>query len=286
VREKAVKIAVLMTCFNRVQTTVNCLDHFYGCQRPEGWQLDVYLVDDGSPDGTGRIVAQSFPDVRIIQGTGHLYWCGGMRLAWKAASEAADYDGYLWLNDDTLVFPSALSEIASAWAEASGRQAAAAIICGCTCNAQKTRCTYGGRSAAGALIDPTGQSARVDFINGNMVLVPKEVFLSVGNFPGYFTHALGDFDYSLRAEKVGHHSYITGNYVGVCEKGADPSWIDSAVPFSKRVRTLYSPKGSATPPVYFRFILTHYGLLTAMRRWLLLHVRVCLPSLWVKHGRF
>ena len=67
--------------------------------------LNVYLVDDGSTDGTSEAVKKNFPQVNIIKGDGTLFWNGGMRVAFSKAMES-EHDYYLWLNDDTILnFP-------------------------------------------------------------------------------------------------------------------------------------------------------------------------------------
>ena len=49
------KIAVLITCFNRRATTLSCLEQL-GLQRIDNGHLAVYRVDDGSTDGTPDVV--------------------------------------------------------------------------------------------------------------------------------------------------------------------------------------------------------------------------------------
>ena len=46
------RIAVLITCFNRIDKTINCLDSLYNSKSIDDYLIDVYLVDDGSTDGT------------------------------------------------------------------------------------------------------------------------------------------------------------------------------------------------------------------------------------------
>ncbi len=70
----------------------------------------MYLVDDGSGDGTTPAVHAEFPEVRVIAGTGHLYWSGGMRVAQQAAV-LSDPDYLLWLNDDVELEPEALATL-------------------------------------------------------------------------------------------------------------------------------------------------------------------------------
>lgn len=78
-------IAVLLTCHNRREKTLSCLQSLFGATMPEGYKTEVFLVDDGSTDGTGEAVEKCFPQVTVIQGDGNLYWNKGMNLAWKNA---------------------------------------------------------------------------------------------------------------------------------------------------------------------------------------------------------
>ena len=93
-------IAVLMTCHNRVNSTLECLAHLYEQTALDRVVLSVYLVDDGSSDGTGEQVHERFPDVNVLKGDGSLFWNGGMHRAFGEALKVG-FDYYLWLNDDT-----------------------------------------------------------------------------------------------------------------------------------------------------------------------------------------
>ena len=56
--------------------------------------LKVFLVDDGSTDGTSQAIKEKFPQVNIING--NLYWSRGMHIAWeKAIIDDLNYDFYL-----------------------------------------------------------------------------------------------------------------------------------------------------------------------------------------------
>ena len=96
------RLCALLTCFNRRDKTLACLDALYRCDLPAGVGLSAVLVDDGSRDGTGDAVRQRFPQVEVLRGDGSLYWSGGMRMAWARAM-AQGFDDYLWLNDDTIL---------------------------------------------------------------------------------------------------------------------------------------------------------------------------------------
>ena len=108
------RIAVLMTCHDRKPLTLRFLDALFGASTrlAEAASIDVFLVDDGCTDGTGEAVRRRFPGVRVIAGSGSLYWCGGMRKAWEEAAKG-DYDAYLWLNDDVVLHEDSLRRLVS-----------------------------------------------------------------------------------------------------------------------------------------------------------------------------
>ena len=106
------KVAVLLTVHNRREKTLACLENCYrqidSMKGDDTYSFSVYLVDDGSTDGTSEAVLQTYPQTHVIKGDGSLFWNHGMRTAWDAAA-ADEQDFYLWLNDDTLMKEGALS---------------------------------------------------------------------------------------------------------------------------------------------------------------------------------
>ena len=123
-------IAVLLTCYNRREKTLNCLKSLFNCQLPENHTLVVYLVDDDSSDGTSKAVRNDFPKVNVISGNGNLFWNKGMRLAWETASQTNDYDFYLWLNDDTILDNNAIFQLLETYYELINNHNKPALLCG------------------------------------------------------------------------------------------------------------------------------------------------------------
>src|SRR5579875_4150500 len=89
-------VAVLMTCFNRREQTLRCLQHLFAQTALTQISLHVVLLDDASTDGTAEAVREAFPDVQLMRGTGQLYWNRGMRMAFAEALRRG-FDFYLWL---------------------------------------------------------------------------------------------------------------------------------------------------------------------------------------------
>ena len=238
------RIAVLLTCYNRQEKTITCLKALFDSTLPEECILDVFLVDDGSTDGTAEAVKDTFPIVNIIKGNGNLFWNRGMRLAWKTAAKESEYDFYLWLNDDTVLTEFALVELFETYNEAFETDKQPAIIVGgCQSSQNSNEFSYGGKTDNGPVI-PNGKLLACKYINGNVVLVPKPIYNKLGNLSSDYSHGMGDIDYGLRANQKGFNSYTTKKYIATCPPNPGiPAWCNPSIPLSKRFNSLYSPKG-------------------------------------------
>jgi GT2 family glycosyltransferase len=275
-----ISIATLLTVYNRKEKTISCLGALFASRLPEGYSFDVFMVDDGSTDGTTDLVKLKFPVVNIIQGDGNLFWNRGLYLAWETATKTYDYDFYLWLNDDTFLYPNALKEMV----DCAKVENNASIICGTTVSpTNKNKITYGGRiNRNNALIIPNGNIQYCTYINGNAVLIPRGVYKKIGMNDPVFRHSTGDSDYGLRAIKAGIKISVSFHTVGVCaeHETLDP-WCNPQVPFIKRWNVFRTPLGN-NPEEFFIFEYRHNGLLKAIFHYFTNHLRVFFPVLWKK----
>ncbi len=238
------KIAALITCHNRREKTLRCLQSLFQASLKPDYKLDVYLVDDGSTDGTGEAIRNSFSEVNVIQGDGSLFWNQGMRLAWNSASKSGDYDFYLWLNDDTMLDLFALDELLNCYQEASEKERSAAVVVGaCQSSAGSNEFSYGGSTEDGPVI-PNGDIQICRYINGNAVLIPQMIYEKLGNLSPDYTHGMGDFDYGLRAINEGFVCCTTNKYIATCPRNEGvAAWCNPQTPILKRWQLMNSPKG-------------------------------------------
>lgn len=254
-------IAVLMTCHNRCEKTIVCLKSLYEQKLSNNFSLDVYLVDDGSIDGTEQSVRFNFPKIKIIKGNGNLFWCGGMRLAWSEAAKS-DYSAYLWLNDDTILFPEAIESLIETASNLKKKETNDSIIVGNFKDPTTGMTSYGGRMLKKTkIIEPSEFPQECEKMNGNMVLISANIFKCIGNLSSEFRHNSGDNDYSLRAIKNGFKVWIAPGFQGYCAINEDNNqWSDFNITLRKRLKILHSPKGQ---PFYetFLFAKRHKGIL-------------------------
>lgn len=259
-------IAILLTCYNRKQVTLECLKRIF--EQNISIDMDVFLCDDGSTDGTYESVKEKYPTIHVFKGTGNLFWNRGMLAAWQEACKVKEYDAYIWLNDDVFLYENAISELI----ECSAMCKDISIVCGAFCS-DSGEFSYGGRIKDGTPIIPNGMLQNVYWLNGNCVLIPKAVINKIGLLDKMFHHHLGDFDYGLRAQKAGFNIVTTRKYLGICA----PNTIKSnrsrkdGLSIIKRFQRLYSPLGD-NPFIQFRYTLRHFGVVKALKIFISLHI--------------
>lgn len=237
-------LAVLMTCYNRVAVTRRCLQRLFRCPLPENWRLAVWLVDDASPDRTGDIVVREFPAVHVIQSPGNLFWCKGMRLAWDTAAAAQDYDAYLWLNDDVMLFEDAFRVLARDLDRMPNARESV-FMGACQSGEDDSAISYSARLYDKKLAIPNGESPQpiCDMMSGNFVFVPRAVFRKVGPIYGGYWHGCGDHDYALMCERAGIMKYCCSKAVGVCPRQPERYLHLKDRTLAQRIKLLFTPKG-------------------------------------------
>ncbi len=255
---------------------MGCLRELFRQELPDGYQLDVYLTDDGCTDGTPEAIADEFPPVHIIKGDGNLFWNRGMYAAWSEA-EKYDYDFYLWLNDDTNLLRNALNMLIDTSAKIKHN----GIVVGATLDATKTRITYGGWSKEGLITDLQSEDICISF-NGNIVLISRSAYLVLGKNDPYFHHSLGDLDYGYRATEKGIPIKVCGSACGICDSHSTiAKWKDPAYSLCDRLKYLYSAGGNGSNPrEQFYFRRRHIGLHNAITIYISSHLHSMFPNLW------
>jgi GT2 family glycosyltransferase len=272
------QINVLLTCHNRVDRTLSCLESLRAQAGSMDASVEVILVDAGSTDGTVETVGERFPEVTVLRRGPELFWNGGMRVA-LARAYGGRPDHYLWLNDDVELDPDAVARLLETHRRLAAARPAPCIVVGSTRDPATGDFTYGGvvrphrwRRLRYEWVEPGHDPQPVETMNGNCVLIPHEVVDRVGNLAGVYTHGMGDFDYGHRATRAGCEVWIAPGTVGTCSRNPTRPRAGS---FDEHRRQVTSPTGGLPPAEWLTFarrwagpLWPIYGVSPYVRRFL------------------
>lgn len=255
------RIAVCMTSHNRREKTLAALDSLAKQRVP----LNVILVDAGSTDGTAEAVRVNFPDVRVLPAGPELYWSSGTRRAMQEAV-SEQVDAVLWLNDDTVLRPGALSAMCMAYDEAVHEDPSRPhVVVGTTASPDTSQVTYGGwatgpwwRPLRLSRVVPGLRTVPCDTFNGNAVLIPADALSRVGLVDDCWVHGGGDIDYGLRLSRSGVGVWVCPDVVGECAlNNIQRTWQDASLPLGERLRHMTDVK--SLPPTQHYLLCRRWG---------------------------
>jgi len=205
----AATVAVVIPTYNNLRLLMECLQAVRGLSYPRE-KLEIIVVDNGSTDGTARMLAGRHPHVRCIsleKNTGFAVACN--RGAAEASSEYVAF-----LNDD------AVPE--RGWIEG--------LLAGLRAGGEDALCAASHiRSRDGSEVEYAGASANlfgvgrprptwgwldspekpvegspVLFASGGAMLIHRRTFLDVGGFDPHFFAYFEDVDLGWRLWALGH----------------------------------------------------------------------------------
>jgi GT2 family glycosyltransferase len=210
-----------------------------------------------------------------------------MRLAFAEALKE-NFDYYLWLNDDSMFFPRAVRTMLDTSRSLKKKIGQDAIVVGSLHDVQSGVLTYGGRKIHSRWrpmsflpVEPSDKPEPCDVINGNCVLLPRDIAKVTGNLSADFTHGAGDYDYSLRAKEQGFSSWIAPGYVGTCSRNYSlrGSCKDNAISIKESADKLSSPTGLQRIQDWMLFTRRYGGILWPTY-WLRIFFRMNFPRVW------
>jgi GT2 family glycosyltransferase len=229
-----------------------------------GLQHDMVIVDDASTDDTVRLLRQYHPDAIIVNGTGDLYWAGGMRYGFDL-KWCDRYTHLLVFNDDSDFDEASLIKgLNKTFNNKILYQKAVCV--GAFVSRDKMESTYGAQKVksrwapmAYYRLPIKSEIQSGDTLNMNLAIIPKKVIEKIGFLDGGFSHSMADFDYGLRAKNNGFKIIQLPGYVGYCDRNpTTQTWKDRSLSISERIKKLHSKKGSP-PKEYWHYLKRHAG---------------------------
>lgn len=259
------KILAIFTCFDRKEKTEHCIRTLVSGN--PNYSFTFIVADDDSTDGTREVLAdmKNKYDIHLLQGTGNLFYSGGMRLGMKYALENIwnSYDYLLMINDDVSFYDGCIEILAQQSKEKQG-----AVIVGAMCNESgemsysAIKYTQGIKYRKMSLDECNVQA---DTFNANCVLIPYEAFKKIGAMDSHYVHSLGDFDYGLELKRNGYRIYVSKEFSGVCNNNSNRNtWTDRSLSRKDRIRKKENVKGAPTKQ-WFYFLNKNFGIIMAIK---------------------
>lgn len=258
------KIAVLLTTFNRANQTINCLISLKNAIKPINWDISIFITDDNSSDETVSSIISNFPDINITVSKNNLYWARGMNESWKRALSEFKYDAFLLLNDDVILFENFWFNIKSTHDYCLKYNKVGGVYVCSTLDPFNNSITYGGsilkkyflRIKTEILI-PSITPLTCQLTNANILFVTLNVVNKIGILDDKYIHGIADYDYSLSAISKKIKVYVTPNYGGYCINDHGSNWLNSSYSLKDRIDYLYSPKGLSYKE-YCYYLFKHF----------------------------
>jgi GT2 family glycosyltransferase len=243
------RVIIVTPVFNGRQHTEAFLNSLKTQNYPN---FETVIIDDGSTDGTAKMIEEKFPQTVVLKGNGNLWWSGSTNLGVEyALKHQANF--VLTINNDVTIPDDYISNLVKR-AALSPRSLIGSIIfyhddpnrvwyCGAYFDRIKGETMH----HSGRREDFT-EVIQSEWLTGMGVLVPVEAYLEVGlydkvNFPQYF----GDAEFSVRSRQKGYNLIIDPS----CEVYADvdSSWVLKQV-HTPKLRFLWDLFFSMRSPYY------------------------------------
>ena len=227
--EPVKKVALVIPVHNRRDTTLQGLRSLSRIDKT-GLDVTVYVVDDGSTDGTSEAVRSAFPEIRLIAGDGSLHYAAGTNRGISAALES-EPDFIVTMNDDSIFHDQFLQRLIAT----AGRHPRAIVGALLLLWNEPHKVFQVGQvwdTWKGGWQIPEDRTAfnipeqefEVECIVGNCVLFPTDAIRECGLMDEKtFPHGWGDAQWLMRMRKAGWKLVVDPKAYVWCEPNTNPT---------------------------------------------------------------
>lgn len=245
--ENARKVAIVIPVYNRREITLQGLRSLARVDKT-GLDVRIFIVDDGSIDGTSDAIRKNFPDVVLIQGDGTLHYAAGTNRGIEAALEwGAEF--VATMNDDAVFHDQLLQRLINT-TEANSRSIIGGLLLLWDEPHKVFQVGQTWDTLKGGWVIPDDLTAfnvpqtafRVECLVGNCLMLPAASIREVGLMnEKRFPHGWGDAQWMARFSKAGWNLLVEPKAYVWCEPNTYPKPLHE-MSRSKVLRTLFLDK--------------------------------------------
>lgn len=217
-----------MPVYNRREITLQCLRSLRRVDT-RGLEIKIFIVDDGSKDGTSDAIRRNFPEVELIAGDGTLHYAAGTNRGIEAAMQW-NAEFVVTMNDDAVYHDQFLQRLI-ATARANPRSIVGALLLLWNEPHRVFQVAPVWRSVKGGWVFPENMTAfdagkepfAVECIVGNCVMFPADGIRECGLMDEErFPHGWGDAQYIARFRRAGWNLLVEPRARVWCEPNTYP----------------------------------------------------------------
>lgn len=226
--ENLTKVGLVIPVYNRRETTLQCLRSLSKINA-EGLDVQIYVVDDGSTDGTSSAISSEFPYVNLVKGDGTLHYAAGTNRGISAALKK-DPDYIVTMNDDAIYHEDFLQRLIKT-SKQNPRSIIGSLLLLWDEPHKVFQVDFRWETLKGGwqqehdltVFDFPKDPFEVEGMAGNCILFPAKAIKECGLMDEEkFPHGWGDMQYVVRMKKAGWKLFIEPRSFVWCEPNTNP----------------------------------------------------------------
>jgi len=202
------KVTVIILNWNGINDTIKCLESLKKIDYPN---YDVVVIDNGSEGDDVKILKQKYRDwIYLIENDKNYGAAEGRNIGIRFALENLNQDCFLFLDNDTIVYPNFLSELIKIMNSNKG----IGIVGAKELHGPLKKSSIIGRFFTWTLMYPFQSEIKLESLSDDIkevvyqsscaMLIRKEVIEKAGLFDPRFIISGGEYDLCLRVHKSGY----------------------------------------------------------------------------------
>ena len=215
-------MSIVIVNWKSADFLADCLTSIYAV--PLRISFEIVVIDNASFDGSERLLARRFPEVRFLQSSENLGFAGANNLAFLSSTGST----VCFLNPDTVIRGAALQTLYDALHDISDAGAVGALLLNGDGSLQtscvlpfptilnqaldiewlRRRLPRAKLFGAAAIFSKIKEPQAVEAISGACIMISRTVFLKIGMFSTrYFMYA-EDIDLCAKVRRAGYKVYL------------------------------------------------------------------------------
>lgn len=259
---------VVLPVFNRKEN----LEGFIRSVKEQTFpNIAIVICDDASSDGSAEYLSENHPDVVLLEGTGDLWWTGGINRCIDYVLNHCDGEDYvLTINDDVTLNPGYLQQkVEQAF---DNPDCIIGSVCVYKDDTNKIETSGLALTSNGFTVRPLvphGEKlsklsrqglVEATHLPGKGVLIPVSIYQRIGVYDQeHFPHYHADSEFTLRAHKAGIKVYVDfSSRVFSSVNRSNAGVASTGLSWKKILHSFTSPYGLNSVQTYWNLACIHY----------------------------